>query len=263
MTGTCALCGTNGTLLDSHFMPRSLYHELLEPGFAIKQIVVLRGDKTNQSAQQFSMHLLCQACEIRFQKGGEDWTLGNRYRSDGSFPLRDLLLNAVPSETKPDGSRVYEARAVAGLAVDQLIYFAASIFWRAGITDWRVKFADAPKIDLDAPLMAELGDFLLEKGPLPPRVSVFIAVDETSAPWRAMWSPKKQNERPQLRYSFYIPGIIMELGVDLPVDLRIPSVSDPKGLVVLSRVVFSYVAAMGAELVDTSEVSKSLAKHLT
>jgi hypothetical protein len=134
MTGTCALCGTNGTLLDSHFMPRSLYQELLQPGFAIKQIVVLTGDKTNQSGQQFSMHLLCQACEIRFQKGGEDWTLGNRYRSDGSFPLRDLLLNAVPSETKPDGSRVYEARAVAGLAVDQLIYFAASIFWRAGIT---------------------------------------------------------------------------------------------------------------------------------
>src|SRR6267154_5969797 len=85
---------------------------------------------------------------------------------------------------------------------------SASIFWRAGITDWRVKFADAPKIDLDAPLMAELGDFLLGKGPLPPRVSVFIAVDETSAPWRAMWSRKKQNERPQLRYSFYIPGII-------------------------------------------------------
>jgi hypothetical protein len=99
-------------------MPRSLYRELLEPGFAIKQIVVLSGDKTNQSAQQFSMHLLCQACEIRFQKGGEDWTLGNRYRSDGSFPLRDLLLNAVPSETKPDGSRVYGARTVAGLAVD-------------------------------------------------------------------------------------------------------------------------------------------------
>jgi len=28
---------------------------------------------------------------------------------------------------------------------------SASIFWRAGITDWKVKFADAPKIDLDAP----------------------------------------------------------------------------------------------------------------
>ena len=88
---------------------------------------------------------------------------------------------------------------------------SASVFWRAGITDWKVKCADAPKIDLDAPLMTELQQYLLGKAPLSSRVSVFVAVDETPAPWRAMWSPKKQNDRPLLRYSFYIPGIIMEL----------------------------------------------------
>ena len=115
MTGICALCGTNAPLLDSHFMPRSLYQELVEPSFAIKQMIVLKGDKTSQSSQQFSTPLLCQGCEIRFQQGGENWTLANRYRSDGSFPIRDLLLNASPIETKPDGSRVYEARTVAGL----------------------------------------------------------------------------------------------------------------------------------------------------
>ena len=125
MTGPCALCGTHAPLLNSHFMPRSLYQELVEPNFAIKQMIVLKCDKTNQSSLQFSMHLLCQGCEIRFQHGGEDWTLGNRYRTDGSFPIRDLLLNASPVETKPDGSRVYEARTVAGLAVDQLVYFEA------------------------------------------------------------------------------------------------------------------------------------------
>jgi hypothetical protein len=55
----------------------------------------------------------------------------------------------------------------------------------------------------------------------------------------------------------------MELGVDLPPELQIPSISDPKELIVLSHAVHSYVAAKGAELVETSEVSKSLAKHLT
>jgi hypothetical protein len=263
MTGTCALCGLNEPLLDSHFMPRSLYQELHEPNFTIKQMIVLRADKTNQSGQQFSMHLLCQACEIRFQQGGEEWTLGNRYRSDGSFLLRDHLLNASPVEMKPDGSRVFEARTVAGLALDRLVYFAVSIFWRAGIADWRVKFADAPKIDLDASLMTELQQYLLGKAPLPSRVSIFVAVDEAPAPWRAMWSPKKQNDRPLLRYSFYIPGMIMELGIDLPQKERIPSISDPVELIVLTNAVHSYVAAMGSRLVETSEVSKSLSKHLT
>jgi hypothetical protein len=168
-------------------MPRSLYQELVEPNFAIKQMIVLKCDKTNQSSQQFSMHLHCQGCEILFQQGGEDWTLANRYRSDGSFPIRDLLLNASPIETKLDGSRIYEARTVRGLAIDQLVYFAVSIFWRAGVTDWSVKFADAPKIDLDIPLMTELHQYLLGKALLPSRVSVFVAVDEASAPWRAMW----------------------------------------------------------------------------
>lgn len=244
-------------------MPRSLYRELVEPSFAIKQMIVLKGDKTSQSSQQFSTPLLCQACEIRFQQGGENWTLANRYRSDGSFPIRDILLNASPIETKPDGSRVYEARTVAGLAVDQIVYFAASIFWRAGVTDWEVKFANAPKIDLDVPLMTELQQYLLGEAPLPAQASFFVAVDEASAPWRAMWSPQKQNDRPQLRYSFYIPGVIMELGVDLPLKERIPSISDPKELIVLSNAVHSYVAVTGARLIETSEVSKSLAKHLT
>src|SRR5271156_4376164 len=31
MIGTCALCGTHAPLLDSHFMPRSLYQELADP----------------------------------------------------------------------------------------------------------------------------------------------------------------------------------------------------------------------------------------
>jgi hypothetical protein len=55
----------------------------------------------------------------------------------------------------------------------------------------------------------------------------------------------------------------MELGVDLPLKERIPSISDPKELIVLSNAVHSYVAVTGARLIETSEVSKSLAKHLT
>jgi hypothetical protein len=50
--------------------------------------------------------------------------------------------------------------------------------------------------------MAELGDFLLGKGPLPPRVSVFIAVDETSAPWRggnASTLAKRKANRPTVQ----------------------------------------------------------------
>jgi hypothetical protein len=261
MTGKCALCGTNASLIDSHFMPASLYQELLDPNGPIKQMIVLKKDKTHQSSEQFSMPLLCQPCEVRFQQGGENWTLGSRYRSDGSFPLRDMLLRATPIETKPENSRVYAARQVPGIDVEQLIYFAASLFWRAGVADWKVKFAEAPKIDLDASLMMALQQYLLGMSPFPSRASIFVSVDDMAAPWRAMWSPMKRNGRPQLRYSLYIPGIIMELGVDLHPALRIPSISDIAEVIVLSDVVYKYVASIGSALAEGSELSKSLARH--
>ena len=71
-------------------MPAALYQEMNDPNGPIKNMIVVTTRGTFQSAEQFHMPLLCQACEIRFQKGGENWTLENRYRSDGSFPLRDL-----------------------------------------------------------------------------------------------------------------------------------------------------------------------------
>jgi len=243
-------------------MPAALYQELLDPTGPIKQMIVLKRDKTYQSGEQFVMPLLCQGCEVRFQQGGEDWTLANRYRSDGSFPLRDMLQRATPQEVRQDRSKVYDALKVSGLDVQQLIYFAASLFWRAGIADWKVKFADAPKIDLDAQLMTGLQQYLLGNCPFPSRASVFIVLDETATPFRAMWCPRKQGERPELRYSLYIPGMIFELGVDLAPQLRDPSISEPPQKIVLSDLVYAYVGAIGSELTETSEVSKSLNKHL-
>lgn len=262
MVGDCALCGNAATLIESHFMPAALYQELLDPTGPIKQMIVLKRDKTHQSGEQFVMPLLCQACEKRFQQGGEDWTLANRYRSDGSFPLRDMLQRATPVEVRQDQSKFYEALKVSGLDVQQLIYFAASLFWRAGIADWKVRFADAPKIDLDTQLMTELQQYLLGKSAFPSRASVFIILDETATPFRAMWCPRKQDERPELRYSLYIPGMIFELGVDLAPQLLDYSISDSIEKIVLSDVVYKYVGAIGSDLTENSEVSKSLKKHL-
>jgi hypothetical protein len=173
-----------------------------------------------------------------------------------------MLQRATPVEVRQDQSKFYEALKVSGLDVQQLIYFAASLFWRAGIADWKVRFADAPKIDLDTQLMTELQQYLLGKSAFPSRASVFIILDETATPFRAMWCPRKQDERPELRYSLYIPGMIFELGVDLAPQLLDYSISDSIEKIVLSDVVYKYVGAIGSDLTENSEVSKSLKKHL-
>lgn len=263
MTGNCALCGTLATLIDSHFMPAALYQEMNDPAGPIKNMVVVTTKGTFQSSEQFHMPLLCQECEIRFQKGGEDWTLANRYRSDGTFPLRDLLLSSTPETQRPDGTFIYEAKKVHGLIIEKLLYFGASLLWRAGIANWRVKFAEAPKIDLTADLMRELQNYLLGNAPFPSALSVFVILDAEPNPQRVMTSPIKVGVEPHVRYESHIPGMIFEFGLDVVPPLDEMSLDRSIARIMLSPLVTERVKVMGSPLIASSEPKGSLKKHLS
>lgn len=263
MQGTCALCGNTDTLIDSHFMPAALYQEMNDPKGPIRNMIVVTASGTFQSPEQFHMPLLCQACEIRFQKGGENWTLANRYRADGSFPLRDLLLRSTPETQRNDGTSIYEAGKVTGLMVEQLLYFAASLFWRAGIADWKVKFAEAPRIDLPASLMRDLRDYLLGHGPFPAAACVFVMVDAETTPQRIMTSPVKVSEVPYVRYEAHVPGMIFELAVNAAYPFDELSISKPIERIMVTLLVTERVRAMGAPLIASSEPKGSLKKHFS
>lgn len=244
-------------------MPAALYQEMNDPKGPIKHMIVVTTSATFQSPEQFQMPLLCQACEIRFQTGGETWTLGNRYRSDGSFPLRELLMSSNPESQEADGTKIYEARKVKGLMVEQLLYFAASIFWRAGIADWRVKFAEAPRIDLSADLMEKFRNYLLGIGPFPDEASIFVMVDPETNPRRVMMSPKKVGLQPHVRYETHIPGMIFELALNVLPPLDYLSLDRPIERIMLTPLVSRRVEVISAELIPSSEPKGSLKKHLS
>lgn len=263
MAGTCALCGNTATLLNSHFMPAALYQEMNDPKGPIKNMIVLATRGTFQSADQFQMPLLCEICEIRFQKGGENWTLANRYRSDGTFPLRELLLSSTPELQRADGVSIYEARKVPGLMVEQLLYFAASLFWRAGIADWRVRFAEAPKIDLTPDLMDRLRNYLLGNEPFPAAASVFVLVDAEPNPQRVIVPPNKVAEVPHERYETHIPGMIFELAVNVVSPFDEMSLDSLVERIILTPLVTQRVKLIGASLIASSEPKGSLKRHFS
>lgn len=261
MTGNCALCGNYETLIDSHFMPAALYQELNDPTGPIKHMIVVTRKSTFQNPEQFHMPLLCQACEIRFQQGGEDWVLAMRYRSDGSFPLRDLLQRATPVSSNKETS-VFDARSINGVDVDRLLYFAASIFWRAGIADWATKFADAPKIDLMPEIMAKFANYLLGKGAFPSETSLNVWVVSDAQAQRAMISPFKAQEIPFVRYEAHIPGMIFELFVDAGPTNDPWSLNNAPERIVLTELVTKRVLKIARDIVPESEPKGSLKKHL-
>lgn len=233
-----------------------------EPTGPIQNMIVVRRDATFQSGEQFVMPLLCQACEIRFQQGGEDWVLGMRYRSDGSFPLRDLLVSAKAVDNNADSS-VYDASAIAGIDIEKICYFAASLFWRAGIGNWSTRFANAPQINLKTDLMTGFRNYLLGVGSFPADAFLVVSVAKESQPNRVLLAPHKAQDVPFSRYEAHIPGMMFELFVDADSKFSAFSINTAPGHIVLTTLINRRLTALAASLIPNSELKGSLKKKLS
>lgn len=258
-TSNCALCTTLAPLIDSHYMPAALYKELNDPGGDIPHMIVVKKNAaTVQNPSQISQPLLCQECEIRFQHGGENWVLARRYRSDGSFPLQKSL-NAATPESANDKTRVYDLSTVKDVEIDRLTYFGASIFWRAAATNWSTKLVSLPGLDLSAPLMTQLNDYLMGRSAFPAEVFLFVSVAEETTPVRLMTFPQRDIELSDFgRYEFHIPGMMFELFVNAPDKLDAFSINNPPHRIMLTKLVRERVQRFAPKLILSSTPVGSL-----
>jgi hypothetical protein len=135
--GVCKLCRRERQLQRSHLMPRAFYTLLRTTGMDDPSPIVADSEVTRASQEQMAQPLLCADCEDRLNRNGEKWVLSKSYRLQGPAPLYAALSNASPDPAFESGT-VYSAPSVPGMNIDQLVYFGASIFWRASAADWRL-----------------------------------------------------------------------------------------------------------------------------
>jgi hypothetical protein len=114
-------------------MPASLYKMARRDG---QDPVTLILGKAFQTSRQVRQPLLCDECEGRFNKSGETWILRNCWLSETAFGIGDSLRAAAPVVSTPS-LRIYAGATVPGIDVGQLVYFGASVFWRAAAQEWR------------------------------------------------------------------------------------------------------------------------------
>jgi len=128
--------------------------------------------------KQLQTKLLCDICEHRFKTQGEDWVIDCTCQKDGGFPLRDLLLQNRPigQVGQPPKASVYYGDKIPELRHSELIYFAASVFWRGWTYDWSQVSADVPHVVLPSRLGPEFQDFLLGRASLPASVILQVEV---------------------------------------------------------------------------------------
>jgi hypothetical protein len=134
--GACGLCLATAPLQHSHLLPRAIYHDLRTPGLADPNPITLLGGKTNVSQAQITAQLLCSECEQRFSREGENYVLLTAFRRPGKFRLFEMLHRATPLP-QYSSHTVYSGLSVPGLEIDRLVYFGASVFWRASAATFR------------------------------------------------------------------------------------------------------------------------------
>jgi hypothetical protein len=141
---------------------------------------------------------------------GEDWVLAHSYRGSGSgFKLREILLRQSPLATQGDAS-LYACVGVPNLEMDKIIYFAASVFWRAAVRTWR---RDERTIKIDLGKYAEpLRLFLLGAGPFPDHMALHTWVSSLSGNILAsLHLPEAKRIEGFRAYEFGIPGVCFRL----------------------------------------------------
>jgi hypothetical protein len=144
------------------------------------------------------------------------------WRGEKTFPLREALLAHGAVETTADYS-AFEAAKISAIRVDQLAYFAASIYWRGAAHVWRVDNRPTARLGL-GPYEEQLRQYLLG-GAWPKNAALIVQVSagmealrnsSTTPPYLMRKNGKST------AYRFSVPGFnfFLWLGAALPEDLR-------------------------------------------
>lgn len=194
-----------------------MYKNMKLPGDT-SQIIL---DRTNPRIEnkQIKAHLLCAECEERFSKNGERWVMGNGVRAaSGTFPLQTALKNARPIHHAKDFS-AFSGRTISTVEMDPLVYFAASVFWRATAHDWgraenRLNFGRYQE---------EFRQYLLDSTSFPMNAALLIVVSDAATLLEIAAFPFGGKVGGTYHsYQFNIPGVefTLSLGQRVPESCR-------------------------------------------
>jgi hypothetical protein len=271
--GICALCGMTAALRNSHYLAAAFFRRLHgnERGKTLHPIS-LNAKRAMYNCKQAQTKLLCGICEHRFKVQGEDWVIECTCQKDGRFPLRDLLLQTNPFGRvgHPPRAEIYTGNRIPGLRHTEIIYFAASVFWRGWAFDWS-RVSDVAQLKLPPGIALEFRDFLLGKSPFPP--SVVLTVEVALDPLFGMVFPEKLKPRnpnaglKEAGYYFVVFGMTFSLYFDLGKTVglhgKATSIAEPPHAIFLTDVRMSEVHAGRETLESTAKRVGRLAHSST
>ena len=220
MTGQCKLCLQHKNLQKSHFLPAGIYRILRDEKEKNPNPWAISKKRTVQTSRQRTAYLLCQDCEQRFSKHGENWVLRHCLQRDGRHPLASILASKTPDRSTPEiPTRVYYASNIHEISVPKLAYFAASIFWRGSIHPWNNDGSIPSRL---GPFQEQFRQYLMGLQPFPKDCSLWLAIREGKEINGLTFAPVSQREGNFHVCKFPMPGLAFTLltGKNIPANYR-------------------------------------------
>jgi hypothetical protein len=207
----CQLCRSGEPLRRSHLLPRAFYRDLRTPELANPNPILITEGGTEIDQKQVTAELLCASCEQRFNQGGEHWVLAHAYRVGASFRLYDTLSTATPLAQYESGT-VYSGASIGDVAMERLVYFGMSVFWRAAAIAWENTENRGALLSL-GPYQETFRQFLLRSGAFPPCAAIWVAVVRNPVPPPVLSFPWGHRVETYFQHNFAVPGVSFTLFV--------------------------------------------------
>ena len=210
--GTCALCQKETNLAESHLLPKALYKSLRNIDPDDMNPLFLNRNVFMRTSRQIADYLLCTDCEGRFEQEGEGWLLANRFHWPDRFTLQDSLRSAPRMQALQTGV-ILRSDGLPEIEVEPIVYFAASVFWRAAVYTWQAPYEGDPvRLDFGPKYTEELRRFLLGEAEFPTHAVLLVKVFSTRSSWaNSMVFPYGERRGEFHLYRFIVPGIVLDL----------------------------------------------------
>jgi hypothetical protein len=212
MKGRCKLClQDNKELRKSHFLPNGIYKILRDSEAPNPNPWTITLNAVTQTSRQVWAWLLCDCCEQRFSRNGEDWVIKHCLRHDGRFKLLDILSKRAPDVfDEPNPTRCYYAANIPEINVPAIAYFSASIFWRGSIYPWNDDGSIPIKL---RPFQDQFRRYLMKENSFPDNCFLSMVVREGTKLDRLTAFPAGGRTGRFCLYRFAMPGLAFSLAV--------------------------------------------------
>ena len=233
VTGLCELCRVESELIDSHLLPKSAYKQIRGGVVGQQSPVILNQSEGTafSSDAQVTQFLLCKECEDLFSKNGER-QLGKLWSTKKGFALRDSLHKLKPIASKGHMT-AYNANEIEYL--DNLFYFAVSVFWRAHVWNWGGRHSYG--VALGEKYSEMFRSFLLKEGDITDTY-LMVSVNSNSRYDSIMSLPTARKEYGGILHTFHVPGLRFELLIGQSIQRALAELFKIQGRILISMFEF-------------------------